>query len=142
MNIEMGYNPTPSDHYFISVELNKQEWISFDNTTKGFRVIKQVLVDKKFDPFDEVSGEYNEIVLEDGKFIRMNHVVWQDHDRFDVVNGEVWETVWEKSIPSEVNEKLLVFSRFVADHLDNLNDCQAQLADFDSFVSEIVFRYQ
>lgn len=142
MDIELGYNPTPSDHYFISVGLNEKEWISFDNTTKGFHVMKQVLIDKKFDPSGAISGEWDDILLKDGKFVKRNHVVWQDYDKFDVINGETWETVWEKPISSEVHKKLLFFSRFVADHLDSLDTYQKQMADFESFISQEVAKYQ
>lgn len=142
MNIELGYNPTPSKNYFISVGLNDKEWISFDNTTKGFRVMKQVFIDKKFDPSGTISGEWDDIVLKDGKFVKRNHVVWQDYDKFDVINGETWETVWEKPISSDDHKKLLSFSRFVADHLESLDKHQEQMADFESFISQVVAKYQ
>jgi hypothetical protein len=142
MNIELGYNPTPSTNYFISVGLNKNEWISFDNTTKGFRVIKQILSDKKFNPAGNISGEWDDIVLKDGKYIGRNHVVWQDFDEYDVVNGETWKTVWEKPISNEDHEKLLDFSRFIADNLETLDKYKKQMDDFEALIKQIVKKYQ
>gem|GEM_PF-3189652 len=46
MWIEIDYNPSPCDSFFISVSINNKEAISFDYTTKGNRVIKQVLIKK------------------------------------------------------------------------------------------------
>lgn len=143
MNIELGYNPTPSNNYFVSVGLNDKEWISFDNTTKGFRVMKQVLIDKRFKPLEEISGEWNDIILKDGKFIGRNHCIWYDYDKFDVVNGETWETVWTKPITKEVHKKILHYSRFIADHLDELNDKYTkELSEFEDFIAEVMEEYK
>ena len=142
MDIELGYNPTPSKSYFISIKLDDNEWISFDNTTKGFRVIKQVLTNKNFALPKDISGEWNDIVLKDGKFVRRNHCVWYDFDRFDIVNNETWETVWEKPISNEDNNLLLNFSRFVADHLENLSKYKNEMDNFEIVISGMVKKYQ
>lgn len=47
MTIEIDYNPSPKDSFFISVSLNEKEALSFDYTTKGCRIIKQVLIQKE-----------------------------------------------------------------------------------------------
>jgi hypothetical protein len=68
MNIEVDYNPTPKTSYFMSVGLNKREAISFDNTTKGYRVIKQVLIEnspleKSIAKYGKIDGEWEVIVF-------------------------------------------------------------------------------
>ena len=142
MKIELGYNLSPSTSYFVSIALNDKEWLSFDNTIKGFRAMKQVLCDKKFDLPDKSSGEWDDIVLEDGKHVRMNHVVWYDFDKYDVINNETWYTVWVKPISDEDHKKLQSFSRFVADNLQTLNEHKKEMGDFEAMIGQLVEKYK
>ena len=141
MNIEVDYNPTPRTSYFISVGLNEKEAISFDNTTKGYRVIKQVLIEKK--PLEksiaehgEITGEWDVIVLEDSKFVKKYHVKWIDRDILDTVNNETWETVWEKPLDKKVHEKLLYYSRLISDNYENLDKYEKEVEDFKKLLVE------
>lgn len=71
MEIEVDYNPTPSTSFFISVSVNDTEAISFDYTTKAHRIIRQVLVDKKSFPINQmITSEWDTLVLKDGKFVQ------------------------------------------------------------------------
>lgn len=141
MNIEVDYNPTPATSYFISVGLNEKEAISFDNTTKGYRVIKQVLVDNK--PWEEsikkygrIDGEWNVIVLEDHKFIKKYHVKWIDRDRIDIINNEIWKTTWVKPLDKKIHEKLLYYSRLVSDNYKNLDKYQKEIKEFEEVLKK------
>ena len=93
MNIEVDYCPTSKrKHFFISVGLNEKEAISFDYTTKGHRVVKQVLVEQKsqeeaIEQYGEVTAEWDTIVLKDGKFVQKYHTKWIDRGKLDTVNG-------------------------------------------------------
>ncbi|KKR08487.1 MAG: hypothetical protein UT32_C0001G0007 [Parcubacteria group bacterium GW2011_GWC2_39_14] len=145
MDIEIDYNPTPSVNYFVSVGLNDKEAISFDNTTKGFRVIKQVLISKEPNTQSskiKISGEWDTIVLKDAKFVKKYHVIWEDKNEQDVVNGETWETVWEKPISKEINQLILDFSRFVSDNYENLSPYQKEMMRYESIVDREVGKYK
>ncbi len=154
MDMEIDYNPTPSTHYFISIGLDEKEAISFDNTMKGFRVIKQVLVKKdlrkkrkreqvkqKKQKEENISGEWDAIVLTDGKFVKKYHVKWVDKGKFDTVNGETWETVWEKPISALLHEKLLFYSRFISDNYRRLERFPQKMKGFDVFLSKEIRKY-
>jgi len=94
MNIEVDYNPSPSKSFFISVSLNDKEAISFDYTLKRHRVTKQVLVEKKrFSENSKINGEWDVLVLDDGKFVEKYHAKWIDLGKKDWVNDGIWETV-------------------------------------------------
>jgi len=146
MDIEIGINRTPSQNYFISVGLNEKEAISFDNTTKGFRVIKQVLINKLKTPLDKlsdaISGEWYDIILKDGKFVRKNFVLWQDKDKIDIVNDEIWETVWEKPITKDTHETLVFYSQLISDNYEKLDQFIKQMADFETFIAKEIHKYQ
>jgi hypothetical protein len=121
MNIEIDYNPSPSSFFFISIPTSTTEAISFDNTVKGHRVVKQLLVEKKFFPLDTlVSSEWDTIVLEDGKFVKKYHVRWIDMGELDWCNDEVWKTVFEQPILEDLSSKLLHYSTLVSDNYENL----------------------
>lgn len=144
MYIEVDYNPSPAGTFFISAGLNQIEAISFDYTTKGHRVIKQVLAKTKTKEETEKephkSGGWDVIVLKDGKFIKKYHVDWTDRGRFDEVNDEIWETVWEKPLPDSDKEKLLKYSHFISDNYEHLN--KDEMAIFEVYINELIERYK
>ncbi len=146
MDIEIDHNPTPSKKYFISVGLNEKEAISFDCTTKGHRMIKQILIKKEshdtaVDEYGEVTAEWDAIVLKDRKFVRIYHVKWIDRDKLDTVNGETWETVWEKPISEEVDKNLLHYSRLVSDNYENLDQFSKEMTEFEDIISKEIEKY-
>ena len=147
MNIEVDYNPSSvTDHYFISVSLNDKEAISFDNTLKGHRVVKQVSIEKitheeAVEKYGKVDAEWDTLVLVDRKFINRYHVKWIDRDRFDTVNGETWETVWEKPISGEAHKKLLYYSQLISDNYENLDQFSSEMEEFENFLSNEIKDY-
>lgn len=143
MHIEVDYNPTPANTFFVSVSLGDKEDLSFDYTTKGHRVIKQVLIGRKeigVQDLDkkEISGEWDVIELKDGRFVRKYHAYWVDKGKIDEVNNKVWETVWSKPMPDEVKSNLLEYSRFVSDNYQNLDNFQDRMKEFENYVGELV----
>lgn len=141
MNIEIDYNPSPKNTFFISVEISNNEAISFDYTSKGHRIIKQVLAEKK--PFPEgrkPTAEWDAIVVDNRKFIKKYHVKWIDMDEKDWVNDEIWETVWSKPISREMKNKLLHYSQLFSDHYKNLDQFSEKFKEFEDFISKEIAR--
>lgn len=137
MQIHIDYNPTPKNHFFISLQLNDKEVISFDNTIKGHRIIKQVFSEYKTFPKDaKFDSEWKTIVIENGKFVREYRVQWIDLDKKDWLNGEVWETVWEKPISKELTEKLLHYSQLISDNYKILDKFSSDLEKFEQLLVE------
>lgn len=142
MNIEIDYNPTPSDSYFISVSLNETEAVSFDYTSKGHRIIKQVLVDHKQMPTDQkITSEWDALVIENGKFVKRYHVKWVDMDKRDWVNDEVWEAVAEKPLPAETKDQLLRYSQLISDKYEHLETISREMNDFQSLLKTEVNKF-
>ncbi len=147
MDIEVDYNPTPKTNYFISVGLNKKEAISFDNTTKGYRVMKQVLIknqplEKSITEHSEIDGEWEVIVLDGGKFIKKYHVKWIDKDKIDIINNEIWETAWVKPLDKGLHEKLLYYSRLISDNYENLGKYKKEMEKFEKFLEKEIKKYK
>ena len=135
MDIEIDYNPSPSKHFFISVGLNKKEAISFDYTSKGHRVIKQVLIDKRpFPKNKKPTSEWDALVIKNGKFQKRYHVKWLDAGSIDQVNNETWETVWRKPISKAAKDKLLKYSQFFSDNYKRLDLLKKEWLEFENFV--------
>jgi len=142
MEIEVDYNPSPSETFFISVSINNREVISFDYTIKGHRVIKQSLIEEKVFPKDaKVDGEWDVLIIRDKKFIKKYHAKWIDMDKKDWVNNEIWETVWEKPISEQLKNKLLYYSQLIADNYKDLDKFPEKLSEFESLLSEEIAKY-
>lgn len=146
MDVEVDYNPSPQQSYFLSVKLNETDWLSFDCTTKGHRVIKQVLrlqetPETAVEKYGALDGEWEVLSLRDGKFIRRYHAQWIDRDRLDTVNGETWETVWECPVPAGVDERLRAYSQLISDHYENLTPSTAEVADHETWLAGLVQGY-
>ncbi len=144
MHIEVDYNPTPAKSFFVSVGLNDTEALSFDCTTKGHRVIKQILVkrtDKGVQDLDKkkISGGWDTIEIRDGKFIQKYHVDWIDKGKIDEVNNEVWETVWSKSISEDVKEELFCWSQYISDNYEKLD--QNKMTEFEGYMRSLVNQF-
>ena len=136
MEIHVDYNPSPKDHYFISVVLNDQEVISFDKTLKGHRMLKQVFKEKR--PFPEnavFNSEWNTIVLNNGTFDHEFHTQWIDMGKCDWLNGEIWESVWEKPISEELSNKLLHYSQLISDHYKDLRKYSCEVRQFEQLLT-------
>lgn len=141
MEIEVDYNPYPKNTFFISVALNKKEAISFDYTTKGHRIIKQILVEKKkFPRKAKIDGEWDALVLKDKKFIKKYHVKWIDLDKRDWANNDLWEIAWEKPISNKLKKELLKYSQFISDNYKRLDNYKKRMEEFEQLLTKEISR--
>ncbi len=109
-----------ADKYFITVELNdKGDGISFDNTLKGHRILKQVNIGE-YKNNAPVTEEWDIYSFIDGKFDKIIHEKWIDKSKDDIINGIIYRQVWEISTPKEIDNMLLDFNNFLLEHKDNL----------------------
>lgn len=140
MEIEVDYNPSPSRTFFVSVGLNETEAISFDYTTKGHRIIKQVLVKKgkatALEKKGKPTAEWDAIVLHDTRFVKKYHVVWYDRNKEDLVNDELWKIVWEKPMPTQLRNQLLKYSQLISDNYERLDKFSDTLKEFENLLSK------
>lgn len=148
MKLEVDYCPTSKrKHYFISVSLNKNEAISFDHTTKGRRIVKQRMMKKEpfkkmVKKYGKVNGEWDTIIIKDRKFVKKYHVKWIDCDKIDIINDDVWETIWEEKLKNDIDSKLLYYSRLISDNYNNLSGFFKELLDFEKLLSEEIAKYK
>lgn len=143
MNIEIDYTPTPSDSYFVSVSLNDKEVISFDYTSKGERITKQILIRNERFPKDaKIDSEWDELVIENGVFIKKYHAVWHDMDKLDWVNDEVWETTKESSISVDVRDKILVLAQKISDFYEDAEKLKRYCSELEEILRPEIERFE
>ena len=142
MYIEIDYNPTPKNTFFISVEVGKNEAISFDYTSKGHRITKQILVELKSQKGRKIDGEWDAIIIKNRKFIKKYHVKWIDMGQRDWVNDEIWKIVWAKPMLQKIKNKLLYYSQLISNNYKNLNKYSKELIQFEYFLSEQIAKYK
>ena len=137
MDIEIDYNPSPKKSFFISIGINEKEAISFDYTSKGHRIIKQILIDKKpFPRNKKPTSEWDALVIKNGKFKKKYHVKWLDMNNKDWVNNEIWETVWRNPISESLAKKLLHYSQFFSDNYKKLKQFKKEWKQFEKFLEK------
>ncbi len=140
MEIHIDYNPKnhkPKNHFFVSIHKNNKECISFDNTIKGYRIVKQVLVEKKKLPQSKkISGSWITIIVKNRKFVRTYKVKWIDFGRKDWLNDEVWETVWEKPLSRELTKKILFYSQLISDNFQHLERYKREMKEFEKLLEK------
>ncbi|MFA6588206.1 MAG: hypothetical protein WCT08_03995 [Patescibacteria group bacterium] len=137
MEIHIDFNPSPKDHFFISVKLNNKVAISFDKTLKGHRIIKQIFRKyKAFPKNTKFNSEWNTIILKNGKFLHEYHVLWVNLDKSDWLNGEIWETVWEKSISQKLSDNILHYSQLISDNYKDLHKISDKIDMFEKLLSK------
>ena len=140
MEIEIDYCPTSErEHYFVSVGLNENEAISFDHTLKGCRIIKQILIKDKLkkkivNKNKLITGRWKTLVINNGKFVKSYNVLGIDYDNLDIINGEIWETIWEKLIDDNLDKKLLYYSRLICDNYLNLDKFSDEIIKFEKIL--------
>lgn len=142
MNIEVDYNPSPSKFFFISVEINKKEAISFDYTTKAHRILKQVLIDKKRMLANQnITSEWDALVIKNRKVVKKYHVRWVDLGKRDWVNNEIWEAINPLPISKKLTSELLYYSQFISDNYKHLDKFQKELTNIENLLAEEIAKY-
>ncbi|MDD5251595.1 MAG: hypothetical protein PHT12_03095 [Patescibacteria group bacterium] len=127
---EGGSEPIKS--FFISTPTAvPNDWLSFDWTSKGHRVLIQRLVETGVKtPDHPADAEWNTLIIEDGKLAGKEHCVWFDFDTRDLVNDEMWEQIQEWPLDADVAEKMLDLTRRIRlnpDDVDLINHAADEL---------------
>ena len=114
--------PEGKDKYFFTIELNKNgDGISFDNTIKGHRILKQInagKIDTKNEIVREECDIFNFIY---GKFKEKIHEKWVDKGKEDIINGIVYKQIWEIPTPEKIDNILLELNNLLWANKENLN---------------------
>jgi hypothetical protein len=128
-----------SSQYFVSVGTKENEVISFDNTKKGFRVIKQLLIDRQEpDNKEKITDEWDSIIIENKKYLGKEHIKWIDLNEKDWCNGEIWQTVKEGNIDKELNKKINYYSNLIQKHYFELERYEKEMISFETLLSETI----
>lgn len=146
MIIELDYNPSKSkskNHFFVSVKISKKVWISFDNTIKGHRIMKQVIKEIKPQPKNKkTDGKWQVLIIKNRKLIRKYKAKWIDMDKLDWVNNEIWETTLVKPITQKLADKILYYSRLISDNYKKLDEYKKELKNFENLLKIEVKKYK
>jgi len=128
-----------SSQYFISVHLKENEAISFDNTKKGFRVIKQLLIGRStLDQKETITDEWDSIVVENRRYLGKEHVRWLDLKDKDWCNGEIWQTVREGSIDKELSKEINYYLNLIQVHYSELEKYEKEIISFEALLNVAV----
>jgi len=120
--------PNGKDKYFFTIELNKKgDGISFDNTIKGHRILKQVNIGKIYTKNEVIREEWDTFHFVNGKFKEKIHERWVDKGKDDVINGTIYRQVWEIPTPKEIDKMLIELNNFLWKNQQNLNSQIVQI---------------
>ena len=112
--------PNSKDKYFFIVILNiNGDSISFDNTIKGHRILKQVNIGK-YTGNKSIRESWFMYVFKDGKYKGEKWEDWIDEGKDDIINGIVYRQVWEIPTPRDIDNMLLTLNNFLWLHKDDL----------------------
>jgi len=82
----------------------------------------------------KITGEWDTLVIKNGKFVKRYHVRWVDMDRKDWVNDEIWDTVAEKPLSTEIKDQLLRYSQLISDKYEHLDTIQNEVNNLQSLL--------
>jgi hypothetical protein len=115
-------SPKTKDKYFFTIELNKKgDSISFDNTIKGHRILKQINAGKFDMSKGKIKEEWEMYHFINGKLIEKIHEKWIDKGKEDIINGIIWKQIWEIPTPKEIDKRLIQLNNFLWKNKQNLN---------------------
>lgn len=114
--------PGGKDKYFFTIGLNeKGDGISFDNTIKGHRILKQINAGEIDTKDEEVREEWDMYHFVNGKLKEKIHEKWVDKGKDDIINGTIWRQVWEIPTPEEIDNMLMALNDFLWENKENLD---------------------
>lgn len=134
--------PQDPNFFFVSVDIGNGMFLSFDKTVKGERVILQRLAGKEEGiavPDRDPDLEYESLHFYGPRLAKRERTRWWDLGRFDVINDEVLETIWEDEMPKDVEEKLGEMTGQIYKDLDNLD--KARIKALNDYLRGLVDRY-
>jgi len=109
------------DKYFFSIELNNnKDSISFDNTLKGHRILKQINLGEIDTSTENIKQEWDIYHFVNGQFREIIHEKWIDKGQDDVINGTLFRQVWEIEMPKKIDQMLLDLNNFLWKKRENL----------------------
>lgn len=119
--------PGGKDKYFFTITLNeKGDGISFDNTIKGHRILKQINVGEIDTSNETIREEWDMYHFVDGEFKEKIHEKWIDKGKDDVINGTIYRQVWEIPTPKEIDDMLLELNNFLWTNRENLDSQEVE----------------
>lgn len=140
VKIEVDYNPSPADMFYISAYIRPEEAMCFACTTEQ-KIVKQVLREKKEFPKDSSpSAEWDVIIVKERKYAGTYHVRYITLGNKVWCNDEIWENVWTKPLPTNLKDTLLYYSRLVSDNYRNLESMSKEMEDFENVLLNEVGR--
>lgn len=139
MEIHIAKYPSPMNYFLISIEIASGIALTFQNTRKAERIIKQKLIEKKkMQNNARITDEWKTIVINNAKFDFEYNVRWIDLNYKDWINDEIWETVWEKPLSKKLSEALLHYSRIISDNYDNIEKIKEEISKFEELISDVI----
>src|SRR3989344_1882967 len=54
----------------------------------------------------------------------------------DLINNEIWETIWEKPISKELTKKILFYSQLISGNFQHLDRYKKEMSDFEEMLKE------
>lgn len=129
------------DQFYISVPLNEIEFLSFDWTIKGHRIILQRVLKEEPVPAARPTMEWDTIYISKGKFIGKEHTIWYDMGQRDWVNGKIYETVQEWSFNKATAKELLRYSLLIRDHTAELGKYVQEMEEFEKLLDKLKQKY-
>ncbi|MCK4650504.1 hypothetical protein KAT36_04720 [Candidatus Pacearchaeota archaeon] len=113
--------PKGKDKYFFTLRLNENgDGISFDNTIKGHRILKQINAGKINTAEKKIREEWDTYYFIDGKFEELIHEKWLDEGTDDIINGTIYRQVWEIKTPAKIDEILISLNNLLWKNKENL----------------------
>jgi hypothetical protein len=116
------------DQFFLANPMNDTESLCFEYSIRGQRAMVQRLVEH--DPLpagDPVHGEWDMIIVDDGKIAGRTHVRWIDQGPYDWYNDCTYEIVHTEPLSDDQRDVLLAYSRMIRHHENDLGRFAPQI---------------
>lgn len=130
------------DQFFLAVPVREDLVLGFENSIRGKRVILQTLVEH--DPLpagDPVHGEWDMILVEDGKVTGRSHVRWIDQGPYDWYNDCTWHTEQVQELDDSLCTMLLAYARMIRHHEKDLGRFTMQMRQMEIVLGTLVRKY-
>ena len=122
--------------FFISVATNQSdEYLSFDWTTKGHRVMIQRLTKTNVTALDrKPNAEWDTLIIENGRLMEKQHNVWYDLGKNDLIDGENWEQTKEWPLDKSTAKKFLSYSNLIRANQEHLKKIESKLKALETLI--------
>ncbi len=129
----------PGDEVFLSVKLSDDKFLSFDGTRTGPRLLLQrpissINVEQLGDP----EARYKTLHFIGSRLLKIEDQRWWIVNGKDVVEGIVWDSVWEGEIDPSVVDNIKQFAHLVSENEEDLTSIKDKLKEFNDWLYETV----